>query len=310
MPGKGEDMTITSTRASGTIVVGYDGSHHADQALSWAAEQADREQRTLTIAHVVRPATLEFGSMAVAHALPKEMREAIRESGRALMFGARTRALELFPALDVTTVLGEGDPRQILTGLSEEAACLVLGSRGRGRMASLLLGSVSVAVSRHSSCPVVVVRPFHPGKVRRGVLVGTDTGARTRSTLEFAYREASLRGLPLTVMYCVPGVHGPDVPLGVVDDDLPGLDEHRVALAESVAGMAEEFPEVRVRLRLGHGSAERCLIEASSSADLVVVGRHHVGAGDMVGLGSAATAVVEGSSCPVAVVCEEVPAHA
>jgi nucleotide-binding universal stress UspA family protein len=303
-------MTATSKPVPGTIVIAYDGSQHAEQAMNWAAEQADREQRTLTIVHVVRPATLEFGSLAVAHALPDDMREAIRKSGRALMSGARARALESHPALEVATVLGEGDPRQILIGLSEEATCLVLGSRGRGRVASLLLGSVSVAVSRHASCPVVVVRPFHPGKVRNGILVGTDAGAHTRSTLEFAYRQASLLALPLTVMYCVPDLNDPDLPVGAVDDDLPGLEEHRCALAESVAGMAEKFPDVRARLRLAKGTAELCLIGASPSLDLVVVGRHHIGAADLLGLGSFATSVVEGASCPVAVVCEGVPAHA
>lgn len=297
-------MTTTSAAVPGTIVIAYDGSHHADQALTWAAQQADREDRTLTIMHVTRPATIEFGSLALAHRLPADLREAIRESGRALVSGARARALELHPGLDVATVLGEGDPRQTLINLSGESTCLVLGSRGRGRTASLLLGSVSVAVARHASCPVVVVRPFHPGKVRRGVLVGTDTGAHTQSTLEFAYRQASLRDLPLTVMYCVQYVDDLDQPVGFIDDDRPGLDEHRCALSESVAGMTEKFPDVNVRLRLAHGVPEACLISASASQDLVVVGRHHVGAADLVGLGGFATTVVENASCPVAVVCE------
>jgi len=306
-----EDMDITRTPAPGTIVVAYDGSHHADQALRWAAEQAERESRTLTIVHVVRPATLEFGSLAVAHALPDDMREAIRESGRAMMFGARARVLETHPAVDVATVLGEGDPRQILIGLTSEASCLVLGSRGRGRVSSLLLGSVSVAVARHASCPVIVVRPHHPGKVRRGILVGTDAGAHTRSTLEFAYRQASLWDLPLTVLYCIPDLNDRDLAVGtIVEDDQPGLEEHRCALAESVAGMAEEFPDVRARLRLAHGTAELCLIGASPTLDLVVVGRHHVGPADLLGLGGFATSVVEGATCPVAVVCEGVLAHA
>ncbi len=303
-------MTLTRAPAPGTIVVAYDGSHHADQALRWGAEQANREQRTLTIVHVVGPATLEFGSLSVVHALPDDMREAIRESGWALTHGARARVLESYPDLDVDTVLGEGDPRQILTVLSVDATCLVIGSRGRGRVASLLLGSVSVAVARHASCPVVVVRPYNPGKVRRGILVGTDVEAHSRPTLEFAYRQASLWDLPLTVLYCVPDLTGSDLGVGAVDDDRPGLDEHRCALAESVAGLAEKFPDVHVRLRIGHGSAELCLIGASPTQDLVVVGRHHIGAADLFGLGGFATPVVEGSSCPVAVVCEPVPAHA
>jgi nucleotide-binding universal stress UspA family protein len=170
-------------------------------------------------------------------------------------------------------------------------------------MASLLLGSVSVAVSRHGVCPVVVVRPFHPGKVRRGIVVGTDAGEHTQPTLEFAYRQASLRNQPLTVVHCVPFLDDPQIPLGLLAENLAGTDEHQLALAESVAGLAEKFPDVRAQLRLGQGTPEHCLLGLSDTMDLVVVGRHHSGSrGELIGLGSCAPAVIEGASCPVAVV--------
>ena len=51
---------------------------------------------------------------------------------------------------------------------------VVLGSRGRGPMRTLLLRSVGVAVTKHAECPVVVVRPGNRGLVRNGVLVGAD----------------------------------------------------------------------------------------------------------------------------------------
>lgn len=302
----GEDSgDMTRTSAPGTVVVGYDGSHHADQALTWAAELASLEKRILTIVHVIKPVTaLELGSLAYANMIPTEVRDAVREAGRTLMFEARARIKKANPDLEVATVLGEGDPRKILLGLSENAECLVLGSRGRGRLSSLLLGSVSVAVSRFAECPVVVVRPYNRGTVRNGVLVGTDGTERTATTVEFAYRQASMRNLPLTVLYCVPFVNDSKLPNGILDDDLPGLEEHRLLLAESVAGMEEKFPDVRARLRIGQGIADKCLIEASPTMDLVVVGHHASGApGDLVGLGSFAPVVVEGSACPVAVVC-------
>ncbi len=297
---------MTSSVNPGTIIVGYDGSHHADQALNWAAEQAAIEKRTLTLVHVVRDAaTFEVGNLATRNILRVDVHNALVAEAHLLLAEARTRALTAHEGLDVATVLAEGDPRKVLLDLSEHASALVLGSRGRGRLTSLLLGSVSIAIARHASCPAIVVRPHHPGKVRRGVLVGTDCGEHTRSTLEFAYRQASLRRLPLTVVYCVPYLSPDQTSAGFVPDDAPGFDDHRCLLAEAVAGMAEKFPDVRVRTTLGHGVVDRCLVTASSVMDLVVVGRHHTGTrGDVVGLGAFAPAVIEGASCPVAVVSE------
>jgi nucleotide-binding universal stress UspA family protein len=117
--------------------------------------------------------------------------------------------------------------------------------------------------------------------------------------LEFAYRQAFLRELPLTVMYCVPFPGAPDLPLGLIDDLQPGLEEYRCALAESVAGMNEKFPDVRAHLQLAHGSADLRLRDATATLDLIVVGRHHAGPTDLLGLGSFAASVVEGASCPV-----------
>ena len=69
-------------------------------------------------------------------------------------------------------------------------------------MRGLLLGSVSAALVQHAHCPVVVVRPEHRELVRNGILVGFDASPESRPVLEFAYREAYLHQLPLTVLEC------------------------------------------------------------------------------------------------------------
>lgn len=149
---------------------------------------------------------------------------------------------------------------------------LVVGSRGLGPVRRLVLGSVSVAVSRHASCPVVVIRPHDPGTVRNGVLVGIDSTEGSSETVEFAYRQASQRSLPLTVMHCFfdtlarPGAQ-------TMPHDTPGFEDRRLVIDQAVSGMGEKFPDVRVTLILARGLVEECLQRASSGMDLIVVGR-------------------------------------
>ena len=299
-------MNTTTDVRAGTVVVGYDGSVHSKNALRWAADEADLEGRTLTIVSAVQPLTgYELGalaSMAGGWNPPDEIRDAMLQHAQEQLDAAQAALHQSMPDLDVETVLRTGDARQVLLDLSRDAASIFIGSRGRGAIRSLLLGSVSVAVARAAECPVFVIRPGQPGHGRKGVLVGTDCGERTRSTLEFAYRQAALRDLPLTVLYCVGGVESMYGPGSVLQDDAEGFDDERRALAEATAGLGEKFPEVEVSLHVGFGVPDVVLVQESEHMDLVVVGHHHGrSVGDMIRLGSFVAPVVENSLCPVAV---------
>lgn len=129
---------------AGTIVIGVDGSAPSRHALAWAIQQAQAEGRALTLA-------LAFGDGPWPEA---DARQAMQE--------AAAEVARRAPELDVLVELREGDARSMLLELSEDAALVVVGSRGRGPVRSLLLGSVGVAVTRHAACPVVVVRPGNP----------------------------------------------------------------------------------------------------------------------------------------------------
>ncbi|MCZ4499712.1 MAG: UspA domain protein [Marmoricola sp.] len=286
----------TASITRGSIVVGYAGPQDDEHALAWAARKAALENRTLSLVHAVQPPTgYELGAMAGAYMVPDDVIDAVREGGRLALSQGRAAVAAAYPALEVETFLYDGAPERVLLEHAGLATCLVVGSRGRGRIASLLLGSVGIALARSAICPIVVVRPHHPGKVRNGVLVGTDCTRNTRSTLEFAYREASLRRLPLTVLHVVPAGD----PVG------PDHAEHRIALAETVAGMSEKFPDVRVRTSLAAGSPDAWLASQSDAMDLLVVGHHHQsGFADAVGIGSYVPRVIATADCPVAVVFE------
>jgi nucleotide-binding universal stress UspA family protein len=299
----------------GTVVVGVDGSQHAQCALTWAAEQAVLEGRPLTVVHAAGEGDLRTTAWAGVEAGPPELRDVLG-SARKVVTAAVSLVETAQPGLDVRGVPLVGDARHALIDLSDTAHLVVVGSRGRGTLRSMLLGSVSVSVAKHARCPVVVTRPGGHGVVKDGVLVGADGTAESLPVIEFAFRQASLRGVPLTVMHTSfdvavavavasirdePSQGGPG--LGSADDPA----DLRRLLSESVAGMSSEFPDVHVSLELGYGLVDECLTRGPRPRDLIVVGRHPVRSVSKLLSGSIATAVLERSDSPVAVVPESEP---
>lgn len=273
----------------GTVVVGIDGSPGSDRALDWAVDLAVRERRQLTLAHGVDAAGFVWTDpMGGSH---RAAVDAMIDDGRRLVSTARSYVAELAPDLAVHESSWLADPRVTLLELAEAAHVVVVGSRGRGPVASLLLGSVGGALVKHAPCPVVVVRRSIPGLVRHGVVVGADGGPRSRAAVEFAYRQASVRDLPLTILHCARRMGS-----GTTDDDV------RLPVAEPLSGLAEKFPEVRARMEIVEGLPDEDLVTASTRMDLVVVGAHHGGRLSTALTGSIAQWVVEHAECPVAVV--------
>ena len=274
---------------TGTVVVGVDGSPHAERALRWAVEEARSRHRDLTVVHAVPSPD---PSLATASAIYyEEARRAARDEGHRITAEARELVENLDPDLEVREVVVETDPRRLLTVLSSRAAMLVLGSRGRGPLRSLLLGSVGVAVVRHAHCPVVVHRPGSDSEGREGVVVGVDGTTRSTAVLERGFETASFRGEPLTVVHCRW--------LGPLGDS---VEEQELRLAETMAGMGEKYPDVQVVRTAVDGPPEKRLVEHSASAVLLVVGGHAGGAASEVLTGSVATSVVEHAHCAVEVV--------
>jgi nucleotide-binding universal stress UspA family protein len=226
--------------------------------------------------------------------------EAMRSDGQATLDRASDAVAGAAPDLTVFQVLRLTDPRVVLLELSHAAAMIVVGSRGRGPVRSLVLGSVSVTVSEHASCSVVVVRPRNLGAVRNGVLVGADGTQASLGALEFAYRQASLRSLPLTVMHCHLDLERPSG--NQLFDDRSGLESERLALGESICGMGEKFPDVNVQLKLAHGLPDVCLVRDSMRMDLVVVGSHARTRAEQLMFLDVGRSVVEHAECVVAIV--------
>lgn len=267
---------------SSNIVVGVDGSEHADRAVRWAASQAALEHRPLL---VVAAGTVESDAALSAA-------ETVREQ---------------HPEVDVQSQSSTDDARTALLAASESASLLVVGSRGRGPVKSLLLGSVSSAVCAHAACPTVVCRPVGDD-VSQGVVVGADGTPESRPVIEFAYRQASLHGLSLTVLHSFWDAR---VAVAHFHQSLgeeiaePRLDDLEALLSMSVAGMSERYPDVTVDFALRHGLTDEALAPRGGGWSLVVVGRHPATRASRMLLTSISLAVVERASTTVAVVPEQ-----
>lgn len=294
----------------GAIVVGADGSEHADRAVRWAADQAHLERRRLVVAVAAGDASLAGAGWTgvIAGTNPDEIDPHLRRA-QLIADGAAAFARERQPEVDVQALALPGDPREVLGEMSSTAHLVVLGSRGRGTLRSLLLGSVSAAVAGSASCPVVVCRPVPEGGTN-GVIVGADGTAESMPVLDFAFAQASLHGRHLTVVHCfwdaVAAVAGfREASADALSD--PNLEELRLLLAESVAGFREKYPDVSATLLLRHGLVDEALTRSGHAWDLVVVGRHRASNLQRMLTGSIATAVVERAHSNVAVVPESSP---
>jgi nucleotide-binding universal stress UspA family protein len=253
---------------AGGVVVGVDGSSGGHRALLWAADTASLEGRPLVLAHAVgRPDAAASEVYGIDHAV---VRRALETAGAEVLRHARHEVAATWPSLVVEEEMRAIDPRALLLDLADSAALVVVGTRGRGTLTNLLLGSVSLAVSQHATCPVAVVRPHDTGLPRDGVLVGVDLGPGSTALADVACRQASLRKLPLTVLH----VFFDGLPPGPVPDDEPGHEPMRLAMAGLVAGLAGQYPDVDIRPALVRGLVEDALVEAAAGKDLAVVGAH------------------------------------
>jgi nucleotide-binding universal stress UspA family protein len=145
-------------RPTGRIVVGVDGSDPSVAALSWAADEARCRELGLHVvtcwSFPVMPFTL--------YQLPISGEEFVRDALAAATNEVDTVLGTDRGGLDVTVEALEGAASLRLLELASRAEMIVVGSRGRGGFAGLLLGSVSQHLAEHATCPVVIVHgPEH-----------------------------------------------------------------------------------------------------------------------------------------------------
>ena len=190
-----------ATRSNAPIVLGVDTATLEGRTLRWAAEQAHLEGRRLQLVTAAGPASPGQRDHGMGSLLVSSTRLNLR--GEAVLDWAREELHLTAPYVEVDQMFQVADPSTLLLQLASSAHLVVLGSRGRGSLRSHVLGSVALAVVRHATCPVVVHRPVYPGQAHRGVVVAAEASEDSMPVLAFAFRQASLRRLPLRVAHFV-----------------------------------------------------------------------------------------------------------
>lgn len=140
---------------AGGIVAGDDGSAHAYRALETAFGLADRLDRPLLVVRTWTIDTLPHGVL-VDHGLVASFDE-VSDTIAALEVARSEVLASRHPEVVVTYRALSGQAGEVLTRLSRDASMIVVGSRGLGGVAGLLVGSVSSDCVRHAHCPVLVV---------------------------------------------------------------------------------------------------------------------------------------------------------
>lgn len=259
------------------ILVGTDGTAASGAAVRWAAREARRRRLLLRIAHVGAGEGQAAGYGAGAgHAdVARPLEDPVAADARRL---AREVAADIAIELDALV----GDPAARLLAVSEDAALIVVGSRGRGGFASMLLGSVGQRIATHAPGPVVVVRGR--GEATEGpVVAGVDDSPAAEHVLATAFDAASGRGAALTVVRA---------------HSSPGPGDR---LEDLLAPWRRKHPEVPVEAVVSPEDPAAVLVDLSRGAQLVVVGSRGHGTIAATLLGSTGLQVLHHADCPVLV---------
>jgi nucleotide-binding universal stress UspA family protein len=138
------------------IVVGIDQSAHAHNALDWAMREAAARRSALTVVTVISAMASSFSGRPLTVPDSDNAIKAARAAADEAVGKAASEIGERQPT-SVTVSSFTGFPAQALIDASRDAELVVVGSRGAGGFATLLLGSVSSQVAHHAACPVVIV---------------------------------------------------------------------------------------------------------------------------------------------------------
>ncbi|PBC76224.1 nucleotide-binding universal stress UspA family protein [Streptomyces sp. TLI_235] len=284
---------MTSAVGSHQIVVGVDAENPASPALAWAADEAVRRGLPLRLVHAVPPSSRDARGFDEG-----QYRTAMHEAGEAALGEARLAVEERYSGLDVSIVLADGQPGQVLCRRAANAEMIVLGSRGLSRVEELLSTySVTVPVTAQASCPVVVVRGVeHVVQDPPYLVVGVDGSPGSVAAIDHAFDAAARRGAELRAVWVW------QAPTILPIDKATAVREIQRQLHAATAGRTALYPDVRLTHEVVTGHPVEQLAAASEHALALVVGRRGRGGFTGLRLGSVPHGLLHRALCPIVTV--------
>ncbi|MFI6494417.1 universal stress protein [Streptomyces sp. NPDC050564] len=287
------------------LVVGVDGSDSSLLAVDWTVDEAARRGLPLRLVYGSRWERYEGATPASGLERPSE-----RVMAEHIVGSAAERARRRNPDVKVSTDIVPEEAASALLREGNNAAVLVTGSRGRGELKGLLLGSVGLAVAARAHCPVIVVRGDKAGLAgtHERILLGAGDPATSGEAVRFAFDEAEARACTLDVVraWRRPAHESTDHP-ATADEPTRPYEERASALLDTLLHDAMvDHPGVRVRRTTVEGPARAVLLNRSAAADLVIVGaprrQGHFG----LQIGRVGHTLLHHAECPVAIVPQRV----
>ncbi|MDX3241368.1 universal stress protein [Streptomyces sp. ME18-1-4] len=269
---------------SGPVLVGVDGSATSLAAVEAAAREADRLGVALRLTHA-RP----WPTAPVPRGVAPWEPGGIGSSGPAngALAEAERRACNAAPGVRVMHTVLMGEPATVLATESRRASLTVVGSRPTSRFGSGRRGSLAARLAAHGGSPVLMVRgePDPAGPV----VLACDDGDIGRRAAEFAFAEASAHATDVVVLNGFRSRNG-----------RPQDGPH-----DALAALREKYRDVTVRRPRVRGGTRRAVIEASTHAQLVVIGTRCRSGWTAAVPATVSRAALRNAGCPVAVIRDE-----
>ena len=297
------------------VIVGYDGSDQANQALHYGARAAQGLGARLTVVAAYTVPSMIYVNMASMPAVPEDV--AALDAAKQLLAEAREQ-LAGYPG-EVELHAEKGDAAGVLVHLSSRAELAVVGARGRGGFVGRLLGSVSSALPAHAHCPTVVVpRQYEEGTGEGAdryapfqgdapIVAGVDHSDHIHAAARLAAQAAHNRSAPLLLVTTMQPPEDWGSWYTAMAPDQSVLEQHRERLLADLENFAEDslrpaFPELTVTCEVELADPTTQLVDHSSRAQLTVVGTRGHGRIASVLLGSVSRTLLQRAEGPVMVV--------
>jgi nucleotide-binding universal stress UspA family protein len=298
------------------LLVATDGSPSADVAVELVAAAPWGDEATIRVVEAIETGRALFGgpwptvALLEADSIDAEIRAAAAET----LAGVRAR-LER-PGFDVDADVIRGRPATAIVDAADAfgADLIVLGSRGHGTIASMVLGSVSAEVVDHARVPVLVARAPRTGRV----LLAWDGSSCGRAAADLVRTWPVFQASRIRVVSVadaeVPWWSG--IPVDTAPDLLPALldaakasrEEHDAFARAMAKDLREAGLQADAELRAGDAATEILAAAHAIDADMIVLGTHgHTGPARLL-LGSVARNVVRHATCSV-LVARQLPAR-